>query len=92
MATTRKKAADDPAIVTFADKFKGMEVFMAVIMVSIAVLAGSAAYGAYNTGDQLFVGTSAHRAWQTHNGNIRYCHYIAQNFECTKWYTVADSD
>ena len=92
MATTRKKAADEPAIVTFADKFKGMEVFMSVITISILVLAGSAAYAAYNTGDQLVTGNSGYQAWQTRNGNIRYCRYVSQNFMCTEWYSVADSD
>ena len=75
MATTRKKAADEPATITFADKFKGMEVFMSVIMISIAVLAGSAAYAAHNTGSSLI--SEEWGVWQSRGDKVRWCR--AQN-------------
>ncbi|MAI11618.1 MAG: hypothetical protein CBD27_06050 [Rhodospirillaceae bacterium TMED167] len=94
MATTRKKAADEPATITVADKLKGMEVFMSVITISILVLAGSAAYAAYNTGDQLAVSAKGYFAWQTRNGAIRQCTlYSAKNdIGCTAWWLASDSD
>ena len=87
-------ATNEPEQLPLLQRATPTELMIGILCICAVAIAGSAAYAAYNTGDQLDVSSNGVSAYQTHNGKIRRCHRIEYllSIKCTNWITVGESN
>ena len=86
-------ATTEPEQLPLLQRATPTELMIGILCICAVVIAGSAAYAAYNTGDQLAVSSNGVLAYQTHNEKIRHCRLAnASSIKCSNWKTVGESN